>query len=154
MTGLRSITGVGDIIAYIGIDGDQAFIRKLDAVDMQVNKSAQQMNMALNAALIAGAAAFVASVKAAGDFEAQMANVNTLLDKSDENFGKLNEGVLEIARTTPVAMDSLTKGLYDLISAGAPSAKAIDALALASQAATEANAVSSANARLYIYSES
>ena len=125
-----------DIVAMVKLSGDDAFNRQLTGMDTKVKMTGKVMGAALGAAILLTAKAFQTSVKAAVEFEAQMANVNTLLDDTDMNFDNLNQGVLDIASSLPVSFGSLTKGLYDLISAGVSSADAIGALELASKAAT------------------
>ncbi len=134
--GFGSIGGVGDIVAFVKLSGADKFNNDLDRLNQRVSNSGQVMNRAMNATLLAGAAAFTAATVAASKFEAQMADVNTLLDVSEKEFENLNQGVLNIAKTVPTSMSTLTKGLYDLISAGAESSQSISALDLAARAAT------------------
>lgn len=79
--------------------------------------------------------AITATTKAMANFEQGMADVYTLLDISEKQFQKLNKGVLEIAKTSPKTIDDLTKGLYDLISAGVSTENALWALNEAQKAA-------------------
>jgi len=128
--------GVNDIVAHIGVFGDKAFIGKMKAMDAQVLQSSAKMNQMLTAVSLIGVALGATAVIAAAKFEKEMANVNTLLEGSTKAFDKLNTGVLEIASSTPVAIGSLTKGLYDLVSAGAPAGKELVALKSAAMAAS------------------
>lgn len=132
--GLSSL-GVGDIIAFVKLNGTETFIRDLDKLNGAIDKHGQMMNKAMNATLIAGAAAFTAATVAAAKFEQGMANVSTLVEGSKEEMDKLSGGLLDIARNVPDSIGSLQKGLYDLISSGATSANAIEALGLAAKAA-------------------
>jgi len=125
-----------DIVANVQLAGTQKFLAGINKLNTDVTKAGKIMSATLNASVMASVALFALAVKSAIDFEAQMANVNTLLDESDQNFGALNQGVLDIARNMPVSMRSLTKGLYDLVSAGVDSGEAIQSLELASMAAT------------------
>ncbi len=69
------------------------------------------------------------------EFQNEMANINTLLDVSERQFAQLEQGILSIARTTPKAMTDLTKGAYDLISAGVAQENVLWALNKAQMAA-------------------
>ena len=60
----------------------------------------------------------VASVKMAGDFEASMANVSTLVDTTAESMEDMSNEVLEIAKRVPVEISDLTTALYNVRSAG------------------------------------
>ncbi len=135
-TGGTSLTGVGDIVAYLGVGGQKDFESALNSAGQKSDALAQKINMGLTAALVAGAAAMGAMTKISAEFQKQMADVNTLLDGPAEQFGAMNDELLALAQTIPSSMASLTKGLYDLVSAGAPAADAVSALGLAAKAAT------------------
>jgi len=82
-------------------------------------------------------AAFGVSVKAAADFEEQLANVSTMLSEDSmhllpEYRDRLQEMSIEFGEAT----DTLSKGLYDILSASIDPAKALDVLAASSIAAT------------------
>lgn len=128
------LSGVGDIVAVIGLSGDKQVMARLNAVDQQVQKSAATMNAALNAALIAGASAFLASAAAAVSFEAQMADIYTLLDSSD-SFENLKLSVLDLATKLPVGLNDLTSALYQVISATVPADEAINVLEASAKSA-------------------
>lgn len=108
--------GLGDIVAYIGIGGDTAFISKMRAVDTQVQKSAHIMNAALNAALIAGTAAFVGSVAAAAKFESSFTGVTKTVDGLRDSYGNLNlagqqlsNQFRQLALDIPLSVNELNK---------------------------------------------
>ena len=86
--------GGNDIAVKIGLTGDKAFNKQIDQVSARTKKMGEIMNRGMNASILAGVAAFAAAIKVAADFETGMANVNTLLDVSDEQFGKLSDDVL------------------------------------------------------------
>lgn len=98
---------------------------------------------AMGTAAVAATAAIVKfgadSVKAAAQFETQMANVSTLLDGNTEQIQKrineLSDDVLAVSNQTGVASGELTDGLYQIISAVGDSKDAITQMELAAKAA-------------------
>lgn len=60
----------------------------------------------------------VAAVRTFSSFETGMSNVNTLIDSSKESIDDMGKEVLAIGRRTPVALNDLTAGLFDVRSAG------------------------------------
>jgi len=68
-------------------------------------------------------------------FSRKMTEVNTLLAVTDERYRQLVVDVIELSTRVPQSATELAKGLYDLISAGAPLAKSIRMLELAAKAA-------------------
>ena len=127
--------GAGDIIAYLGVGNTAQFESALKRSQAQTEAAAKKMQMALNVVAVAGAAVFVGAVKAAADFEKQMADVNTLLRDSSP-FPQMKEDILDLAQEMPVSIKTLTSGLYDLVSAGVSAADSVDTLKLAAMAAT------------------
>ena len=103
---------------------------------------------AVGTAAVAATAAIVKfgvdSVKAAAEFETQMANVSTLLDGNTEQVQKrineLSDDVLEVSNKTGVASGELSDGLYQIISAVGDSKDAITQMELAAKAATAGGA--------------
>ncbi len=76
-------------------------------------------------AFVAGGAVVAgigAAVKVAGDFEAQMNTIATIVDRKD--LPAIGEQLRKTARDTGVALDDLTAGYYDLASAGVKGALA------------------------------
>lgn len=87
---------------------------------------------------LAGAAivaAFASSVRAASEFQTTMNEVSTLVDTSVVDMQALAEGVNEVAMATGQSAQTLTKGLYQAISAGVDAGEAIEFLGVASRAA-------------------
>ncbi len=94
---------------------------QFDKMKNKIQDVSAKLDKIGRAATIAGGAMLGMSamnLKAAADFEKQMANVSTLIDTNIENFGAMKEEVLDIAKRTPVALDGLTSALYDIRSAG------------------------------------
>ena len=84
--------------------------------------------------LLVGAGASLAAVGiakaigAAGDFEAQLNTINTIARATPEALGKIGDSVRQIARDTGTPLEDLTKGYYDLLSAGIKTADAQNVL--------------------------
>lgn len=77
------------------------------------------------------AAVGVASLKAAGDFEAQLNTINTIARATPEQLKNIGAGVRQIAKDTGTSLDDLTQGYYDLLSAGIKTADATGVLTAA-----------------------
>jgi len=71
----------------------------------------------------------VIAVKTFGNFEQGLNEINSLLDKSDEkHLKKYKESILDLSKKYGEGTKTITKGLYDIISAGIDAAKATDVL--------------------------
>ena len=68
------------------------------------------------------------ATKAAINFEAQMANVSTLVDTTVENMDEMGESVLRLSKKIPKPINDLTEGLYYVRSAGIGAADAMGVL--------------------------
>jgi len=76
------------------------------------------------------------SIKAAVDFEKELANVSTMLDDVSMKFmPAYAEGLRNMAKEFGQSTKTLSKGLYDILSASIPPAKALDVLAVSAKAA-------------------
>lgn len=64
----------------------------------------------------------------AKDFEKSMSNIATLVDTSSESMADMSNEVLDISKVTPVALNELTEGLYNVRSAGIDAASSIEVL--------------------------
>ena len=71
---------------------------------------------------------FGLATKAAIGFQAQMANVSTLVDTSIENMDAMGDAVLRLSRKIPKPISDLTEGLYYIRSAGIGAADAMGVL--------------------------
>lgn len=95
-------------------------------------------------AAAAGAASVALGTKAVGaamDFEAQMANVATLLDGDvDARIAELGETVKQVSTDTGTSTELLTDGLYQVISALGDSADSMKVLETAAKGAKAGNA--------------
>ncbi|HUU90107.1 MAG TPA: phage tail tape measure protein [Phycisphaerae bacterium] len=77
----------------------------------------------------------VAGAKVYADFEQQMANVATMLDKPADHMDAFKKGIRSMAVEFGESTEALAGGLYDILSASIPAEKALEVLAVASRAA-------------------
>lgn len=88
---------------------------------ISIDEAANKINQAGKQIAVFGASLTTISgvnLKFAGDFEAGMNNVSTIIDSSCEDINKLGAEVLKIGKTSPKSIKDLTDGLYDIRSAG------------------------------------
>lgn len=99
---------------------------------------------ALPLAAGAGALAVVgiglAATKMAGDFQANMTTLVTGAGESEQNIGKVSQGILQMARDTGTSTDQLTAGMFMIESAGHHGADGLNVLKVAAQGAKVGNA--------------
>ena len=81
-------------------------------------------------------AAFALSVKSAANFEEQLANVSTMLDKSAMKIlPEYRKGLQSLSVEFGESTQTLSKGLYDILSASIPPAEALGVLEVSAKAA-------------------
>src|SRR5436190_7524718 len=85
------------------------------------------------ASVTAGAGIVAASLKMAGDFEAQLNTINTIAHDTPAQLKGVGDEIRGIAKKTGLSLDDLTKSYYDLLSAGV---KTADAQAVLNDAVT------------------
>ena len=99
---------------------------------------------AMVAAATAVATLGTAAVKSAAEYEAQLANVSTLLTGTEAEVAartaEIGDQVLEISNRTGVATADLTDGMYQVVSAFGDSADAAAILETAAKSAAAGNA--------------
>jgi TP901 family phage tail tape measure protein len=77
----------------------------------------------------AGAVAFGAvSLRAAADFQEQMAIVNTIAHQTPEELNRTGASIRALAAETGIALPDMTSAFYDLLSAGVPVNQAMSVL--------------------------
>jgi TP901 family phage tail tape measure protein len=111
--------------------------------ERKVNQAASGMGVATKKILAAFGivttitavtAAILGAIKMAQTFEKEMALVSTVTDTAEISMERLSAGVLKLFRALPIeSMSDLTKGLYDIISAGVPAGQALDYLNVAAR---------------------
>lgn len=112
----------------------------LGAVSKKAGGLANVMGKAVRVGAIAGGVAVaglgIAAVKMGLDFEKSMAEVKTLLPTlSEEGFGELKRGVLDLSKELGIATSDAVPALYQAISAGVPPDNVMDFMRTASKAA-------------------
>ena len=106
---------------------DKAFSRTQTSLS-KTGQNIARLGAVLGAAAVGG---FIAVVKAAGDFEAQLNTINTIARASPAALGKIGDSIRQIARDTGTPLEDLTQGYYDLLSAGIKAADAAKVLTAA-----------------------
>ncbi|MCX5239838.1 phage tail tape measure protein [Streptomyces prunicolor] len=87
-----------------------------------------------------GAGVAVASVKMAGDFEAQTMVLHTAAGETVKGLATVRAGILDIAKGTGTDWHNLTEGMYQVEKAGYRGADGLKVLKAAAQGAREENA--------------
>lgn len=113
-----------------------------------LGKTAKTAGKIAAGAMVAAATAVVtlgtAAVKSAAEYEAQLANVSTLLTGTEAEVAartaEIGDQVLEISNRTGVATADLTDGMYQVVSAFGDSADAAAILETAAKSAAAGNA--------------
>lgn len=132
-------TTIAELVAVLAMDSTrfQQGITKAETSSMRMAKNlgaiGKRMTMMVTLPIVA---AGVASTKMAMDFESQMANVFTLMDKATVKSRNWKKEVLDLSKKVPQSTDVLSKGLYDIVSAGIDAGKAMGVLEVSSKAAT------------------
>lgn len=97
-------------------------------------------------AAIAGATAAIgaAALKSGGEYQAQLANISTLLTGTEAEVAartaEIGAQVLDVSNRTGVANDNLTDGMYQVISAFGDTKDAVNILEVAAKSAAAGNA--------------
>lgn len=122
------------------IGADDKASKTLDGLKRKAGGLGGALGGALKTGAIGGGIAIAglgaASIKMALDFDNAIAEVKTLIpDISDEGFGELKQGVLDLSKEMGVATSEAIPALYSAISAGVPADNAIDFMKTASEAA-------------------
>jgi len=123
-------------ILFKAIDQVSAPADQISKRLMKVGEEMKKLGKTFTVAGAAISAGIGVGVKAAMDFEKQMAFVATMLDKHTEKYlPAMSKAVEEMAVTYGESTRTLTKGLYDVLSAGIEAEKATQVLEVAVRAA-------------------
>lgn len=121
----KQLVGVGRGIKRFAIRARAAFSAVKKAV------------FSLKTAFISLAAlGFGAMAVKAAEFERQVLNITTLLGDQSVNVNRLKDDILALSRETGQSLQSLSKGLFDSISAGIKAAESLEFVAQAAKLAT------------------
>jgi len=125
--------------AFVELFADNSKLKSgLRAAERQLKdfgKHVRDMGLKLISVGSAVAAPMVAGVKVFADFQEQMANVATMLEKPEEHMDRFRSGIRSLAMEFGESTSSLAKGLYDILSASVAPSKALDVLAASVKAA-------------------
>ena len=114
------------------------FVRGLDRAQRRVAAFAQTTRASATKLLGLSAlfaAPFVAGGKVFAGFQQQMANVSTMLDKPAAHMDTFRKSVQSMAIEFGQSTETLSAGLYDILSASVPAGKALDTLSVSAKAA-------------------
>lgn len=134
-----------DLIIRIGANSD-----KFEDELGKIKKTTKNLESQLATVAKVSGVAFAGLTTAAGlavkefaSFDNEIRGVKTLLNESsfgakglEAGFADLEKSVLKLAKTSPVAIGSLNKALFDTISAGVDAGKSVKVLEQASKLAT------------------
>jgi len=129
---------VGEVVAYLKLDLTQFRTGLNQATSLLDQYRGSAM---ATAGILAGfgtaiAAGLAVAVRESVAFEAQMRNVNSILEESEEQFQQTGQAVLSMAGRVGQAPAVLARGLYDVASSGFKGADALKILEISAQAAT------------------
>ena len=121
-----------------------------------LGKTAKSAGKVVAGAAVAAATAVgtlgVAAVKAAAEYETQLANVSTLLTGTEAEIAartaEIGNEILDLSNRTGVATENLTDGMYQVISAFGDSADAAKILETAAKSAAAGNATTTDSVNL------
>jgi len=117
---------------------DNRLVRGLNGAQKKLKafgESATHMGKKLLEASLVMGVPFALGVKAAADFEEEMANVSTMLDQPDKFMRAFKKGVTDMSVKFGEDTGTLAKGLYDILSASVPAEKALYVLGVSAKAA-------------------
>ncbi len=133
---------VGKLMVVLGLDskgfntGLNSATKKTTLFAKASDKTFKAIGRAAKIGLLAVSAAFIKGTYDAAKFEKALANVSTMLDKTTMPLMKdFKKGILDLAQSYGESTDALAKGLYDILSASIPAAKAMDVLKTSAMAA-------------------
>ncbi len=111
-------------------------VRSFQKVDVSITSVGKKIfnlkNLLIGAGLVL---AFNKTVGAASEFESQMREVATLSEEMADNIGKFSKEVLALSSQSGEGLDTLTKSLFDSISAGVEAGDAMEFLGVSTRLA-------------------
>ncbi|MFA5153946.1 MAG: hypothetical protein WC554_15450, partial [Clostridia bacterium] len=133
MAGLNGLglSGVGDIVAFLGVGGTAEFKSALN----DAGRQSQQLSATLNIAMAAGAAAFAAVVSAATSYQSKMADIKTQMADNPAGFEKLSKDILDLSTKVPLATQGLADLAYEITSTTVPASHYLQVLGASAKAA-------------------
>ena len=118
--------------------------KNLDTLGEAAHKAGQVAATALAGIATAAAGVAISAVNAGKEYQAQLANISTLLTGTEGEVAartaEIGDQILEVSNKTGVATENLTDGMYQVISAFGDSADAASILETAAKSAAAGNA--------------
>ena len=119
---------LGNLLVHLRADASQ--------FNMIIGRAMRTMKRYAKFAAVAGVAQLTLSVREYAKFEEQMANVATMLDEQTMRYmPAYGDAIKQMAMEFGEGTATLSKGLYDILSASIPPAKALKVLAVSVKAA-------------------
>jgi len=126
---------LGNLLVHLRADSAQ-YITAMKRAEAKMKSFTAATKRYAKVATAALGAATVASIKAFSSFEEQLANISTMLDETSMKYMPSYERALkQMAVEFGESTKTLSKGLYDILSASVAPAKAIDVLTASVKAA-------------------
>jgi TP901 family phage tail tape measure protein len=114
----------------------QISARALVAIRAGINRLGASLMRLSRILAVSVVAAIGASIKAAADFQQQMQMINTMLDDRTEPLLEgFAQDLEDLSKAFGQSTKTLSRGLFDILSAQIPAAKAMDVLGIASKTA-------------------
>jgi len=111
-----------------GLNGAKKRLKEFSESVTHVGKKLMEVSLV-------AAAAFALGVKEFADFEEEMANVSTMLDEPEKYMDNFRKGITAMSIEFGEGTATLSKGLYDILSASIPAEKALYVLSVSAKAA-------------------
>jgi hypothetical protein len=130
---------IGDLLLSLIADGSKLEKSITDQAVPAADKAGAKAGMTLGQRMTSGAAKgmtalgaaggaiFAGAVEAGATFEDQLRTINTVAKLSDDQLNGVGDNIQALSRETGKTTDDLTSGFYDLVSAGVPADKAMQA---------------------------
>jgi len=111
-------------------------LTKSETISKRLKSASKKVGMALTAMSAGSAAAIALTTRNAAKFETQLANVSTMLDKKSlPIMEKYRKELLKMAVEFGESTETLSKGLYDILSASVKPTHALEVLRTSARAA-------------------
>jgi len=111
------------------------FTRKASDSMVTLGKNIRTISVMMAGLGIAGTFALTKLLKPLAEFQQGMADVSTMLDDVDKHMGDFTKGVIQLSTEVGESVNTLSRGLYQILSATIEPAKALEVLRVSAKAA-------------------
>jgi len=118
-----------------GLGRAEAKLKRFSRNAQRTGRQMQNLGKQMAGLSVAFAAPAAAGIRLFASFEKSMANVSTMLDKPEQHMRGFTSGIQDMAIEFGEGTDTLSGGLYDILSASIAPTKALETLRVASMAA-------------------